>query len=80
MAAGPKLFSEHGVEKTSVREWARVNLAAVSHCFGDKAGLYRALFTEPPGGTPPTAASRLIDAPAQPASPRPSRARAWAAT
>jgi len=52
MAAGPKLFSERGVEKTSVREWARVNSALVSDCFGGKTGLYRALFTEPPGGRP----------------------------
>jgi TetR/AcrR family transcriptional regulator, regulator of cefoperazone and chloramphenicol sensitivity len=55
MAAGLRLFSEHGFEKTSVRELARaahVNVAAVSYYFGDKTGLYRALFTEAPGGTP----------------------------
>jgi AcrR family transcriptional regulator len=49
MGAGLKLFSEHGFEKTSVRELAReaqVNVAAVSYYFGDKTGLYRALFTE----------------------------------
>lgn len=49
MAAGLKLFSERGFEKTSVRalaQAAQVNVAAVSYYFGDKAGLYRALFTE----------------------------------
>ncbi len=49
MAAGLKLFSEHGFEKTSVRalaQAAQVNVAAVSYYFGDKAGFYRALFTE----------------------------------
>jgi AcrR family transcriptional regulator len=52
MAAGLKLFSEHGFEKTSVRalaQAAQVNVAAVSYYFGDKAGLYRALFTESMG-------------------------------
>jgi AcrR family transcriptional regulator len=50
MGAGLRLFSEHGFEKTSVRDLAReaqVNVAAVSYYFGDKTGLYRALFTEP---------------------------------
>ena len=50
MGAGLKLFSEHGFEKTSVRALAReaqVNLAAVRYYFGDKTGLYRALFIEP---------------------------------
>ena len=49
MAAGLKLFSERGFEKTSVRalaQAAQVNVAAVSYYFGDKAGFYRALFTE----------------------------------
>jgi AcrR family transcriptional regulator len=49
MAAGLKLFSEQGFEKTSVRalaQAARVNVAAVNYYFGDKAGFYRALFTE----------------------------------
>lgn len=55
MAAGLKLFSERGFAKTSVRELARaaqVNLAAVSYYFGDKTGLYRALFVETAGGPP----------------------------
>lgn len=55
MAAGLRLFSDRGFEKTSVRELARaaqVNLAAVSYYFGDKTGLYRTLFTEPFDGNP----------------------------
>lgn len=49
LAAGLRLFAEQGYEKTSVRALARaagVNLSAVSYYFGDKDGLYRALFTE----------------------------------
>lgn len=45
-----KLFSEKGFSKTSTREIAReasVNIAAISYYFGDKAGLYRAVFTGP---------------------------------
>ncbi len=55
MSAGLKLFAEQGFEKTSIRalaQAAQVNVAAISYYFGDKAGLYRALFTEPPGGCP----------------------------
>jgi AcrR family transcriptional regulator len=47
-----KLFSEKGFTKTSTREIALAagaNLAAISYYFGDKAGLYRAVFTEPLG-------------------------------
>lgn len=60
LAAGLKLFAEQGFEQTSVRALAReagVNLAAVSYYFGDKTGLYRALFTEacPVGPHDPTA-------------------------
>jgi AcrR family transcriptional regulator len=59
-SAGLRLFAEHGFQKTSVRALARaarVNVAAVSYYFGDKTGLYRALFVEPIGGPPlnPTA-------------------------
>lgn len=67
IVAGLRLFSEHGFEKTSVRELARaaqVNIAAVSYYFGDKTGLYRALFTEPMPGEPERA-----DAFADPALP-----------
>ncbi len=43
------LFAEHGFAKTSTRQLAEAagtNLAAISYYFGDKAGLYRAAFTE----------------------------------
>lgn len=47
-----RLFSEKGFAKTSTREIAQAagaNLAAISYYFSDKAGLYRAVFTEPMG-------------------------------
>ena len=47
-----RLFSDKGFAKTSTREIALAagaNLAAISYYFGDKAGLYRAVFTEPMG-------------------------------
>lgn len=47
-----QLFSEKGFAKTSTREIAQAadaNIAAISYYFGDKAGLYRAVFTEPLG-------------------------------
>jgi TetR/AcrR family transcriptional regulator, regulator of cefoperazone and chloramphenicol sensitivity len=47
-----RLFSEKGFAKTSTRaiaEAAGVNIAAISYYFGDKAGLYRAVFVEPMG-------------------------------
>ncbi|HYF57958.1 MAG TPA: CerR family C-terminal domain-containing protein [Burkholderiaceae bacterium] len=58
LAAALDLFSEHGYEKTSVRaiaREARVNLGAVAYYFGDKEGLYQALFVEAPGTEPPNA-------------------------
>jgi AcrR family transcriptional regulator len=54
--AGLRLFATQGFAKTSTREIAEAagtNVAAISYYFGDKAGLYRAVFLEP------------IDAPAQ---------------
>jgi len=42
-----RLFSERGFAQTSTREIALaagVNIAAISYYFGDKAGLYRAIF------------------------------------
>ena len=45
-----RLFSEKGFAKTSTRaiaEAAGVNIASISYYFGDKAGLYRAMFNEP---------------------------------
>ncbi len=47
-----KCFAEQGYSKTSTRHiaaQAEVNIAAISYYFGDKAGLYRAAFTEPMG-------------------------------
>ena len=47
-----RLFSEKGFAKTSIREVAHAagaNVAAISYYFGDKAGLYRAVFNEPLG-------------------------------
>lgn len=47
-----QLFAEKGFSKTSTREIAHAagaNIAAISYYFGDKAGLYRAVFTEPLG-------------------------------
>lgn len=52
VAAGLRLFAQHGYAKTSTRELAeaaQVNVASISYYFGDKAGLYRAVFTEPLG-------------------------------
>ena len=53
MTAALRLFSEKGFAKTSTRAIALaadVNIAAISYYFGDKAGLYRAMFKEPLGG------------------------------
>lgn len=50
--AGLRLFATQGYSKTSTRELAeaaQVNVAAISYYFGDKAGLYRAAFSEPSG-------------------------------
>ena len=44
-----RLFSEKGFAKTSTREialTAGANIASISYYFGDKAGLYRAVFNE----------------------------------
>lgn len=53
MTAALRLFAEKGFAKTSTRaiaEAAGVNIASISYYFGDKAGLYRAMFKEPMGG------------------------------
>ncbi len=53
MTAALRLFSEKGFAKTSTRaisQAAGVNIASISYYFGDKAGLYRAMFKEPMGG------------------------------
>ncbi|QDL56819.1 TetR/AcrR family transcriptional regulator [Rhodoferax aquaticus] len=44
------LFAEKGFAKTSTREIAlaaQVNIASISYYFGDKEGLYRAVFADP---------------------------------
>ncbi|HRH87188.1 MAG TPA: CerR family C-terminal domain-containing protein [Rubrivivax sp.] len=50
--SGLRLFAQQGYAKTSTRELAEdagVNVASISYYFGDKAGLYRAVFFEPLG-------------------------------
>ena len=50
--AGLRLFAQQGFAKTSTREVAQaaqVNVAAISYYFGDKLGLYRAVFFGPEG-------------------------------
>ena len=50
--SGLRLFAQQGFAKTSTRELAEhagVNIASISYYFGDKAGLYRAVFFEPLG-------------------------------
>ena len=52
LRAALALFAENGFDKTSTREIAdaaQANLAAIRYYFGDKAGLYRAVFFEPQG-------------------------------
>jgi TetR/AcrR family transcriptional regulator, regulator of cefoperazone and chloramphenicol sensitivity len=50
-----RLFAEKGYEGATTREIcdsAGANISAIRYYFGDKAGLYRAAFTEPMGDTP----------------------------
>jgi TetR/AcrR family transcriptional regulator, regulator of cefoperazone and chloramphenicol sensitivity len=52
LRSGLQLFAQQGFAKTSTRELAEhagVNVASISYYFGDKAGLYRAVFFEPMG-------------------------------
>ncbi len=53
--AALKIFAEKGFEGATTRsicELAGANISAISYYFGDKAGLYRAAFTEPMGNAP----------------------------
>jgi AcrR family transcriptional regulator len=50
-----QLFAEKGYKAASTREIcdaAGANISAIRYYFGDKAGLYRAAYTEPMGGAP----------------------------
>ena len=67
--AGLRLFAQQGYAETSTRELAEaagVNIASISYYFGDKAGLYRAVFLEPMGGRPSTDELARIADTAQP--------------
>ena len=60
------LFAEKGFAKTSTREIAQAaqaNIAAISYYFGDKAGLYRAVFQDPRNNPPLDQASTQLDTP-----------------
>ncbi len=62
--AGLQLFAAQGFATTSTRELAeaaQVNVAAISYHFGDKAGLYRAVFFEPMGCSARHDAERFAD-------------------
>lgn len=53
--AALRLFVEKGYNAASTREIcdaASANISAIRYYFGDKAGLYRAAFTEPMGDSP----------------------------
>ncbi|MCX7092252.1 MAG: CerR family C-terminal domain-containing protein [Methylobacter sp.] len=52
--AALRLFAEKGYEAATTREIceaAEANISAIRYYFGDKAGLYRVVFTEPMGET-----------------------------
>lgn len=52
LMAALRLFAEKGFAKTSTREIAQAagaNLSSIKYYFGDKAGLYRVVFSEPMG-------------------------------
>jgi AcrR family transcriptional regulator len=63
LQAGLHLFAQRGYSQTSTRELAEaahVNVAAISYYFGDKAGLYRAVFFGP-SGSPEEDVARFAD-------------------
>lgn len=58
------LFADHGFAKTSTRDIAQAaqaNVASIRYYFGDKAGLYQAVFNDP--RTNPKGDPALINAP-----------------
>ena len=62
--AALRCFAEHGYAKASTRmiaEAAQANIASIKYYFGDKAGIYRAAFTEPMGQ--PQDDIKLFDSP-----------------
>jgi AcrR family transcriptional regulator len=64
LRVGLALFAQQGFAKTSTREIAEAahtNIAAISYYFGDKAGLYRAVFFEPLGEPQPGESDRIAD-------------------
>lgn len=69
LRAGLKLFATQGFSKTSTREVAEaagVNVASIAYYFGDKAGLYKAVFFEPLGPLPVDTGARETAAPTAP--------------
>ena len=91
LQAALRLFAEKGFAKTSTREIAlaaQANIAAISYYFGDKAGLYRAVLTDPTGG--PDADAAVFEQPGLslqqalqgcwPALPNPSSRANWRST
>lgn len=61
------LFAEKGFAKTSIRQIAlaaQINIASISYYFGDKAGLYKAVFTDPRSNL--TVPPEHIDNPSRP--------------
>ena len=64
--AALQLFADHGFAKTSTRDIAQsaqANVASIRYYFGDKAGLYRAVFNDP--RTNPQVDPALINMPGQ---------------
>ena len=66
LLAALRLFAENGFSKTSTRDIAQtagLNVASIKYYFGDKAGLYRAAFTESMGTDCTAWKSTMLTAP-----------------